>query len=75
MKLNKIAIIAGGALALASLASCANCDYVMDQVKYSPDGKVVIEETHVKKTEFKQGWSDGAGKTVDVHPELSVIGN
>jgi len=53
----------------AVLSSCQNVEITTD-----PTGKNIVE--HYTRTEkgFTQGWSNGAGKTVDVHPEVSLIG-
>jgi len=58
----------------AVLSSCQNVEITTENVKYDPTGKNIVE--HYTRTEkgFTQGWSNGAGKTVDVHPEVSLIG-
>ena len=68
-----------GAAIIVFLSGCANCDYAYNShtVKYSNDADHrVIEETvtTLNKKDFSQGWSNGSGKTVDIHPEASIIG-
>jgi len=73
-KLKNAALIVAVCALLAIMASgCANCDYSYVQEKYSQDGKVVIERTTIKNATFSQGWSNGEGKTVDVHPQVDLL--
>ncbi len=62
--------LAAAALALA-LASCtsANTEYT----EYAPDGKTVLKHYVKQETGFTQGWSNGPGKTVDLHPEVNGL--
>ena len=74
----KITIIIAVASISALCAGCANCDssYEFKSVEYFNDAehRVAKETTAtLKKNDFSQGWSNGSGKTVDVHPEVSLI--
>ncbi len=59
-------------------SSCANCDYdyTSTSVEYANDeAHRVIKETKttLNNKTFSQGWSNGSGKTVDVHPQVDLL--
>lgn len=79
MKLNRIIIVGAATIAVCLLAtSCANCDYDYNSksVEYANDAdhRVIKETTTtLKNATFSQGWSNGTGKTVDVHPQVDLL--
>jgi hypothetical protein len=71
VKLKNVILAAAVAGLLAAFAiGCASNHYV----KYTWQNGALASAEYSETSAFTQGWSNGAGKTVDVHPELSVIG-
>ncbi len=74
--MKKLIAILASVIAIALLATgCTSVVAEYSKVKYDSTGTVVIETEHYTKTEkgFTQGWSNGEGKTVDVHPQFDLL--
>jgi len=70
--MNKIIIAGAVAIALSlSLSSCTSVD--TEYTKLDPTGTYVIEHYTKKEKGFTQGWSNGPGKTLDLHPEVNGL--